>query len=134
QGTSDRAMFGPARLCDVVSMTAGETDSAQGLADFMRVQAAVIDAGFLDLGDDPSPESVHDVRVATRRLRTALRSFSSLVDLDAEARTELEEDLRWLARQLSGIRDADILRQNLGQRLAALPHELVIGPAREEDT
>ena len=125
-------MFGPPRLCDVVSMTAGDTDSAQGLAAFMRAQAAVIDAGFLDLGDDPSPEVVHDVRVATRRLRTALRSFSSLVDLDAEARTEVEEDLRWLARQLSGIRDADILRQNLDERLAALPDELVMGPVREE--
>ena len=46
-GTSDRAMFAPARLCDVVSMTVGDTDSAQGLAAFMRAQAAVIDAGFL---------------------------------------------------------------------------------------
>ena len=113
-------------------MTVGDTDSAQGLAAFMRVQAEVIDAGFRDLGDDPSPEVVHDVRVATRRLRTALRSFSSLVDLDAEARTEVEEDLRWLAWLLSGIRDADILQQNLDERLAALPDELVMGPVREE--
>ena len=133
-GTPGRAMFGPPRLCDVVTMTAGGTDSAEGLAVFMRAQAAVIDAGFLGLGDDPSPEVVHDVRVATRRLRTALRSFSSLVDLDAESRTDVEEDLRWLARQLSGIRDADILTQNLGQRLAALPDELVMGPVREEIT
>ena len=125
-------MFAPARLCDVVSMTAGDADSAQGLMAFMRTQAAVIDAGFRDLGDDPSPEVVHDVRVATRRLRTALRSFSSLVDLDAEARTEVEEDLRWLAGLLSGVRDADILRQNLDQELAALPDELVMGPVREE--
>ena len=133
-GTPGRAMFRPPRLCDVVTMTAGGTDSAEGLAVFMRAQAAVIDAGFLGLGDDPSPEVVHDVRVATRRLRTALRSFSSLVDLAAESRTEVEEDLRWLARQLSGIRDADILTQNLGQRLAALPDELVMGPVREEIT
>ena len=125
-------MFGRARLCDVVSMTAGDTDSAQGLAAFMRTQAEVIDAGFRDLGDDPSPEVVHDVRVATRRLRTALRSFSSLVELDAEARTEVEEDLRWLAWLLSGIRDADILQHNLDERLAALPDELLMGPVREE--
>ncbi len=125
-------MSGPARLCDVVSMTAGDTGSAQGLAAFMRAQAEVIDAGFRHLVDDPSPEVVHDIRVASRRLRTALRSFSSLVDLDAEARTEVEDDLRWLAWLLSGIRDADILRQNLDERLAALPDELVMGPVREE--
>ena len=125
-------MFGLARLCHVVSMTVGDNDSAQGLAAFMRAQAEVIDAGFRDLGDDPSPEVVHDVRVATRRLRTALRSFSTLVDLDAEARTEVEDDLRWLAWLLSGIRDADILQQNLHERLAALPDELVMGPVREE--
>jgi len=107
-------------------------DSARIPLEFRRTQAAVIDAGFRDLGDDPSPEVVHDVRVATRRLRTALRSFSSLVDLDAEARTEVEEDLRWLAGLLSGVRDADILRQNLDQELAALPDELVMGPVREE--
>jgi CHAD domain-containing protein len=132
QATSDRAMSGPARLCNVVSMTVGDSDSAQGLTAFMRAQAEVIDAGFRDLGDDPGPEVVHDVRVATRRLRTALRSFSSLVDLDDEARTEVEEDLRWLASLLSGIRDADILQQNLDERLDALPDELVMGPVREE--
>jgi CHAD domain-containing protein len=125
-------MSRPARLCHVVIMTAGDTDSAQGLAAFMRAQAEVIDAGFRHLGDDPSPEVVHDIRVASRRLRTALRSFSSLVDLDAEARTEVEDDLRWLAWLLSGIRDADILQQNLDERLAALPDELVMGPVREE--
>ena len=125
-------MSRPARLCHVVIMTAGDTDSAQGLAAFMRAQAEVIDAGFRHLGEDPSPEVVHDIRVASRRLRTALRSFSSLVDLDAGARTEVEDDLRWLAWLLSGIRDADILRQNLDERLAALPDELVMGPVREE--
>lgn len=125
-------MSGPARLCNVVSMTVGDADSAQGLAAFMRAQAEVIDAGFRELGDDPSPEVVHDVRVATRRLRTALRSFSSVVDLDDEARTEVEEDLRWLASLLSGIRDADILQQSLDERLDALPDALVMGPVREE--
>lgn len=113
-------------------MVPDDADSAQALADFMRLQAVVIDAGLDALAHDPGPEVVHDVRVASRRLRTVSRSFSSLVDLDEEARTEVEDDLRWLARLLSGIRDVDILRASLDQRLAALPDDLVMGPVREE--
>src|SRR2546429_3736086 len=53
------------------------------------------------LGDDP--EDVHRARVATRRLRSQLRTFRTL--LDTEWANALREDLRCLAPGLGSVRD-----------------------------
>ena len=58
-------------------------------------------------------EGVHQARVATRRLRSDLRTFRSL--LDGEWRDGLREELRWLGSELGAARDLDVL----GQRLRA---------------
>jgi len=55
------------------------------------------------IGDDP--EELHDMRVATRRLRAALGVFS---DVLAERASKLEDDLRWAARELGAVRDLDV--------------------------
>jgi CHAD domain-containing protein len=102
------------------------------LASYIRTQAEVVDSGFGDLRVDPTPGLVHDVRVATRRLRTVLKSFKSVVDLDAAALAEIDEGLRWLGGLLSDLRDAEVLRRSLEERLAELPPEWVMGPVREE--
>jgi CHAD domain-containing protein len=107
-------------------------ESSVALSTYIRAQADVIDPGFRDLREDPTPELVHDVRVATRRLRTALKSFSSALDPDDPALEEIDQDLRWLGGLLSELRDTDVLRRNLEERLAELPPELVMGPVREE--
>ena len=69
------------------------------------------------LGDDP--EDVHQARVATRRLRSHLRTFSSLVD-EAWA-NELRDELRWLGDVLGGVRDADVLLGRLESHVVRLP-------------
>jgi len=55
------------------------------------------------LGDDP--EALHQMRVATRRLRAALRLFAEV--LPPEAAT-LNTELRWLAGVLGQVRDLDV--------------------------
>ncbi len=55
------------------------------------------------LGEDI--EELHDMRVATRRLRAALALFGD--DLPAEAAT-LRDELRWLAQVLGRVRDLDV--------------------------
>jgi CHAD domain-containing protein len=68
------------------------------------------------IGDDP--EGVHQARVATRRLRSHLRTFRTLLDPD---RTRvLREELGWLADELGAVRDADVLLDRLRTRLAGL--------------
>jgi len=68
------------------------------------------------LGDDP--EDVHRARVATRRLRSQLRTFRGL--LDQEWANALREDLRWLGAGLGGVRDRQVMSQRLRGRTTAL--------------
>jgi CHAD domain-containing protein len=72
------------------------------------------------------PDPVHDMRVATRRLRSTLRTFRPLLDRD---RTEpLRTELRWLAHLLGDVRDGDVMSRRLAKAIAAEPPELVLGP------
>jgi len=52
------------------------------------------------------PEHVHDMRVATRRLRTALRVFKGA--LRPRMRRAWARELRWIGRALGGVRDCDV--------------------------
>ena len=71
-------------------------------------------------------ESVHKMRVATRRLRSALTTYRPLF---APGTTDvLREELRWLGQSLSEARDAQVLRERLDRLVAAEPVELVMGP------
>ncbi|HEY3284506.1 MAG TPA: CHAD domain-containing protein [Armatimonadota bacterium] len=60
--------------------------------------------------DGEDIECVHDMRVATRRLRAALRLFGPY--LPHKSATTLSGDLRQLARVLGGVRDLDVLLEN----------------------
>jgi CHAD domain-containing protein len=57
------------------------------------------------LGHDP--EAVHVYRVATRRLRSDLRTFARFVDGDPT--DELRDELRWLGSEVGRVRDLDVL-------------------------
>jgi CHAD domain-containing protein len=67
---------------------------------------------------DTDPEGVHQARVATRRLRSDLRTFRSLVDSEATAR--LRQELRWIAGLLGFVRDGDVLLERMRRRTAEL--------------
>jgi CHAD domain-containing protein len=72
------------------------------------------------------PDAVHQLRVATRRARSALQAFRPVLDRD---RTEpIVAELRWLGTVLAGPRDAEVQREQLLRRLRGLDAELVIGP------
>ena len=53
------------------------------------------------------PEGVRRMRVATRRLRSDLRSFAGV--LDPAWAESLRRELRWLARALGSVREVDVL-------------------------
>ncbi len=76
------------------------------------------DAG-VRLGDDI--EAVHQARVATRRLRSDLRTFRSL--LDPEWNAELRRELGWLGAELGTVRDLDVLGERLRNELRRLPDD-----------
>jgi inorganic triphosphatase YgiF len=70
------------------------------------------------------------MRVATRRARSALQAFGTIIDRDATR--PLCAELKWLAVTLGQARDAEVLRDRLTADLAAIPPALIVGavPAR----
>jgi CHAD domain-containing protein len=86
-------------------------DLAGGVLRLFRHEAGV------RTGEDP--EAVHQARVATRRIRSTLRTFSKL--LDEEWTDRLRADLKWLANLLGEVRDTDVLLERFSAHLAELP-------------
>ncbi|HKH11792.1 MAG TPA: CHAD domain-containing protein [Rubrobacter sp.] len=60
------------------------------------------------IGEDP--EELHDMRVATRRMRAAMKVFEGALP---ERAKWLREELRWVARAMGDVRDLDVQIDNL---------------------
>ncbi|MEU2212720.1 CYTH and CHAD domain-containing protein [Streptomyces hygroscopicus] len=73
-----------------------------------------------------TPDSVHRMRVATRRLRSAFRSYREV--LDRAVTDPVGDELKWLAAELGVDRDHEVLTARLGERLGEVPVELRLGP------
>jgi CHAD domain-containing protein len=76
------------------------------------------------------PDAVHQLRVAARRLRSALQAYRPL--LRTEVTGPIGEDLRWLGRALAPARDAEVLRERIAAGLAELPPQLRLGPVQAQ--
>ncbi|PNE42310.1 MULTISPECIES: CYTH and CHAD domain-containing protein [Streptomyces] len=72
------------------------------------------------------PDAVHQMRVATRRLRSAFRSYAKV--LDRAATDPLGVELKWLATELGAGRDQEVLADRLTSALAEVPRTLRLGP------
>src|SRR5437899_4054973 len=66
-----------------------------------------------------SPEAVDQARVATRRLRSHMRTFGPL--LEPEWTDPLRSELGWLAMALGAVRDREVLLDRLRERAKSLP-------------
>jgi len=71
-------------------------------------------------------DGVHQMRVATRRLRTALATFRPF--FEPSSAEPLRAELKWLGGVLGEARDAEVMRKHLREQVAELPEELVLGP------
>ncbi|MFH9404334.1 CHAD domain-containing protein [Streptomyces sp. NPDC017638] len=78
------------------------------------------------------PDSVHRMRVATRRARSTLRTFTGV--LDRAVTGPVGAELKWLAGELGTERDQEVLADRLTTALDALPPALVAGPVPERLT
>ena len=75
------------------------------------------------------PDGVHQVRVASRRLRSILAAHRSV--LAREQTDPVRDELQWLGSELSGTRDAEVSLAHLAELVAAQPADLVRGPVAE---
>ncbi|MBL7498408.1 CYTH and CHAD domain-containing protein [Frankia sp. CNm7] len=98
------------------------------LRDYLVAQVEALRAADPRVRMD-EPDAVHKMRVATRRMRSTLRTFAPLFPTDLV--THLDRELGDLAGALSGARDNEVQLEYFDGRLASLPPELVRGPVEE---
>jgi len=67
------------------------------------------------------PDSIHQMRVAARRLRSVLQAFRGLVDPEWAA--GLRSELGWMAGELGPARDTEVVLERLLQHAIRLPRE-----------
>jgi CHAD domain-containing protein len=79
-------------------------------------------------GRNGDVEAIHQLRVATRRLRAALQLFTPV--LPAATVASLTEGLAWLGRGIGSVRDLDVLSLAVAARGRGLGEEarLALGP------
>ncbi|WP_285606459.1 CYTH and CHAD domain-containing protein [Actinokineospora globicatena] len=98
--------------------------AAEVAVTYLLAQTAAIRANDTGIRLD-TDDSIHQFRVACRRLRSALRAFRPL--LDADRVNALRAELKWIGGVASPARDAEVLAAELAAELRALPSEDVLG-------
>jgi len=116
----DPAAAGTAGLPLTPQSPAGEVVLA-----YVREQVAAI-SRYDPLIRRDAPDAVHQMRVATRRARSALQAFGTIVE--REATRPLGEELKWLGATLGEARDTEVLLTRLTAEFDAVPSALVVGP------
>ena len=118
----------------VVSPSAPDSDSlgpsvAAGdvVHSYLAEQVAAIQTWDRSARTD-EPDAVHKMRVATRRLRSALATYRRL--LDRTVTDPVRDELRWIGQVLGGPRDAEVLLARVRKLVAGQPRDLVLGPVR----
>jgi CHAD domain-containing protein len=98
---------------------------------YLDAQAARLSVLDLAVRRD-KPDAVHQMRIAVRRLRSTLQTFTGIVP---KAETgQLRAELKWLGGVLGDARDTEVLAEYLHAGLKAAPMELVLGPAQARIT
>ncbi len=111
-------------IASVPEVAAPALASAPRAADVVKavIAAAVTtlmrrDPGVRRGGD---PEDVHQARVALRRLRSHLRTFEALVEPEWSA--QVRQEAGWLAGELGGVRDREVLLERLESEIGGLEY------------
>jgi CHAD domain-containing protein len=114
--------LGP-RAASPPDVEVAQLDEDATVADVVRRELATSvvrllrhDAG-VRLGEDP--EAVHQARVATRRVRSALRTFRDVIE--PEWGRSLRDRSKGVADALGAVRDTEVLRDRLRSRESSLP-------------
>src|SRR5687767_1237260 len=107
---SDAAASGDGR-----KLTA-ESSAGDVLLAHIRDQVQVVQAYDLPVRLDAT-DAVHKMRVATRRLRSALTTFKPLFAADVVR--PLRDELKWLAGELGAARDAEVMRDRVRSAVEA---------------
>jgi CHAD domain-containing protein len=101
--------------------------AAEVVLAYLRDQVAALHSLEPSVRRD-EPDAVHQMRVATRRLRGTLRSFGDVIPRAETGR--LAEEIKWLGGLLGPVRDGEVLSEHLHATAGTVPVELLIGPVQ----
>ncbi|MFD6426749.1 CHAD domain-containing protein [Streptomyces sp. NPDC060198] len=104
----------------------GDTAGGQVLAHLRRQIGTIVTL-------DPAvrrdlPDAVHRMRVATRRLRSAFKTYRKV--LERTVTDPVGAELKWLAAELGTVRDHEVLEARLSHRVDEVESALLLGPVR----
>jgi inorganic triphosphatase YgiF len=77
-----------------------------------------------------APDAVHQLRVAARRMRSALQAFGRVIERDRTR--SLTDELKWVAGELAEARDTEVMAQRFTALLSQLPDEARLGPVQAQ--
>ncbi len=108
----------PGRPASLTNHSGDQPSTGDTLLGYLRAQHARLleQDRAVRAGD---PDGVHQLRVAARRLRSALASYRPV--LDAGVSGPVEDELRWLGAALAGARDAQVQQARLDTLLDTEP-------------
>jgi CHAD domain-containing protein len=98
------------------------------LVDYLNTQIDRTEAGDIALRHGEDDDTIHDTRVAIRRLRSTLRVFATA--LDASEIDGMETELKWFAGLLGDVRDCQVQRARFNRVLDGMPDDLILGPVK----
>ncbi len=110
----------PARCGTDLADPMDDATVGQVVLDYLGAQLGMLQAREAGVRVD-APDAVHQTRVATRRARSALKTFRGLFDGDLT--DQVREELKWLASGLGAARDAEVLHERLAAALDQLEAE-----------
>ncbi len=103
----------------------GTGSAGAAVLTYVRVQADTV-RRYDPLVRQDAPDSVHKMRFACRRMRSALQAYRRVLDRDATR--PLTDELKWLSGELAPARDTEVMAARFAELVDGLAPELVLGP------
>jgi triphosphatase len=119
ENASGAAVSAPRRAQRVALLPSMQSEDTAALMLAECASQIRANAALVLVSEDP--EAAHQLRIGLRRLRSAVRClapFCAAVD-----QSELRKDARWLGRQVSTLRDLDVLVLRVREGAARWPEE-----------
>jgi CHAD domain-containing protein len=113
----DASKIGRALAPAIAAAGTPDSSAAGAVLAYLAEQVGVLQSREAAVRTD-EPDAVHRSRVATRRLRSALRTYAGV--FEPGAYRGLRTELRWHAEELGAPRDAEVLRERLLAAVAGL--------------
>lgn len=112
--------FGTAWPAAVPAPPKARPKGSAGDAIVAYIAAQIAEITELDPGvRQGADDAVHGMRSATRRLRSTLSVYGKL--FEADAADQLKTELKWLGKVLGKARDAEVLRDRIGELMNEQP-------------